>query len=556
MVCFKMALNNQNEKRAVLVVDSDQDRAEKLGKLFSRRGYLAYSANTIDQALKFVAENKVAAVILTLGSPGFDLEELSKYLEESRDIPVLVLLVRFSADVVISSLRAGAADYFVWKQNMDELVTRTEVHAKLKEDDMSATESLDQYKEYLGGNDIGLFFTNRDGKLLDCNETLVKMLGYDHKKELLHRKVAETIYFNPEEQKKFRSVVEKKGMVKDFRITFRRKGGDPISILISGQVVQDDNGNNTGHRDEQIIRQEVDPIPNREGFLPGLLHRISDRFHSLFSAREIIGDRYEKIIRLGIGKFGETWKVRDIAKDPPEFFVAKIPPGKALNQKIDEEARILKTLGEHTGVPKLCDIIEMEDKRVLIQEFIEGKTLLKIAGREFEEKKMESVIIQLTDVVAYAHDLAIIHRDIKPGNIMIKPDGTIKLLDFGAAKELEEEEISSTVIGSRPYMSPEQILGQSQRCSDVWALGVVMYLLCTGMLPFYHHVEKILMDMILDLPPLMPSKYKPDIDPEIERIIMKCLEKSPQNRYPDAGVLKKELMTTFPRFGKHILPLF
>jgi len=356
------------------------------------------------------------------------------------------------------------------------------------------------------------------------------MLGYERKNELLHRKVAETIYLNPEEQKKFRAVIKKKGAVKDFRVTFRRKGGDPISILISGQVVKDDHGDIAGHRGENVYMQEADPIRHHKGLLPGLLSRLSDRFHSLFSASELIGDQYEKIVRLGIGAFGEIWKVRDIVKEPPEFFVAKIPLYIELNEKFDEEARILKTLAEHAGVPELREITDVKNKRVLIQEFVEGKTLLKIIGREFEEKEVESVVIQLTDVVAYAHSLAIIHRDIKPGNIMVKPDGTIKLLDFGAAKELKEKEMSGTVVGSRPYMSPEQIMGQSQRCSDVWALGVVMYLLRTGMLPFYHHVEKVLMDMILELPSPPPSKHKPDIDPEIERIIMKCLEKSPENR--------------------------
>ncbi len=158
-------------------------------------------------------------------------------------------------------------------------------------------------------------------------------------------------------------------------------------------------------------------------------------------------------------------------------------------------------LTDHAAVPEVHEVIEVQKKRVLIQEFVEGKALYEVIERELEEKEVESVIIQLIDVVAHAHDLGIIHRDIKPGNIMVRPDGRIKLLDFGAAKELREKEISETVTGSRPYMAPEQIMGQSQRRSDVWALGVVIYVLYTGMFPFYHAVEKVLMDMILELPP-------------------------------------------------------
>jgi serine/threonine protein kinase len=159
-------------------------------------------------------------------------------------------------------------------------------------------------------------------------------------------------------------------------------------------------------------------------------------------------------------------------------------------------------------------------------------------------------------VVAYAHNLAIIHRDIKPGNVMVRPDGRIMLLDFGAAKELKEKSISDTVTGSRPFMSPEQIMGRSQRRSDVWALGVVMFILYTGMFPFYNEVEKILMDMILELPPPHPSKLNESIHPEIERIILQCLEKPPENRHADAGALRDEIITVFPDYGKEILPLY
>ncbi len=290
--------------------------------------------------------------------------------------------------------------------------------------------------------------------------------------------------------------------------------------------------------------------------LTGLLPRLSRSFHSLFSASELLDYRYEKMARLGIGSFGEVWKVRDMLKDPPEIFVAKIPLDKKLNPKIEKEARILRNLAGHAGVPVVREVIDVKNKRVLIQEFVQGKTLFEVIERELEEKEVESAVIQLTRVVAHAHDIGIIHRDIKPGNVMVKPDGAIKLLDFGAAKELKEKEMSDTVTGSRPYMSPEQIMGKSQRRSDVWALGVVMFVLYTGMLPFYHDVEKVLMDMILELPSPSPSKFNENIDPGIERIILKCLEKSVENRYLDAGALREDITATFPGYGENILPLY
>ncbi|MFO7554679.1 MAG: protein kinase [Desulfobacterales bacterium] len=302
--------------------------------------------------------------------------------------------------------------------------------------------------------------------------------------------------------------------------------------------------------------QVLKPPSSRKRFLARCFPGLADRLQSLFRSEELLGHRYEKIARLGIGSFGEVWKVTDIMNTPPELFVAKIPISKKLNLKIEKEARILSMLADHTGVPKFKEIIDVKKKTVLIQEFVDGKTLTEVIERDLEAEEVESVIIQLVDVVACAHELGIIHRDIKPGNIMVKPDGSIKLLDFGAAKELKEKDISSTVTGSRPYMSPEQIMGKSQRRSDVWALGVIMYELYTGMLPFYNEVEKVLMDMILELPVPSPKIHNEDLNPKIEEIILTCLEKNTEERYPDAGALKSVILANFPDYGCNILPLF
>ena len=310
------------------------------------------------------------------------------------------------------------------------------------------------------------------------------------------------------------------------------------------------------HEAEIAALQVLEPPSSRRKLLARFLPGFADRLQSGFRTGELLGQRYEKVARLGLGSFGEVWKVRDVVNVSPAFFVAKIPLSKKLNLKIEKEARILRTLAGHAGVPGVHEIIDEKKKRVLIQEFVEGKTLFEVIERELKEKEVESVVIQLMDIVAHAHKLGIIHRDIKPGNVMVKPDGTIKLLDFGAAKELKEQDISGTVTGSRPYMSPEQIMGKSQRRSDVWALGVVMYVLYTGMFPFYHEVEKVLMDMILEFPPPPPSKHNQDLAPEIERIIMECLKKNPEERHPDAGALKEAIRANFPDYGCKLLPLF
>jgi serine/threonine protein kinase len=167
------------------------------------------------------------------------------------------------------------------------------------------------------------------------------------------------------------------------------------------------------------------------------------------------------------------------------------------------------------------------------------------------ESEKERIILQLVDVVAHAHKNRIVHRDIKPENVLIRSDGLLKLLDYGVAKELKDKDISSTMVGSRPYMAPEQIMGESQIASDVWALGVVIYMLYTHLLPFIEVNEKALMDLILTREPDPPRQIEPDIPVELERIILQCLNKDSKERFADAEVLKETILDTFPQFGNN-----
>lgn len=319
-----------------------------------------------------------------------------------------------------------------------------------------------------------------------------------------------------------------------------------------------------GHRIRETMRTTS---PGREGVWHRLVSRVRAAWDRLggrgLSVEELqqkgsvdtarFLDRWEKIRRLGFGSFGEVWLLRE--QDGQHLAVAKIPHEEKLNRKFLVEAAILGRLREHPNAVKLLDVVKSGGKVVLIQEFVSGKSLQELLDEGLDSLGKEKYYLQLLDVVAYAHRHHIMHRDIKPENILITPEGVLKLLDFGTAKDVTRRSISSTVIGSRPYMAPEQIMGRSRLASDVWALGVILYALATEFLPFFSENEKELMDLILESPPQPLRELVPDIPEDLERIILRCLEKDWKNRYHNAGLLQKALLEAFPEFGRgHILP--
>ncbi len=262
----------------------------------------------------------------------------------------------------------------------------------------------------------------------------------------------------------------------------------------------------------------------------------------------LIAGGWERIRRLGFGSFAEVWLVREFGKK--SLAVAKIPHDKKSNMKFMREAAILKRLAGHPNATRLIGMAKEEGKAIIIQEYAEGVTLQETMDQGMDSALKETAFLELMDVVAHAHRHRIMHRDIKPENIIIDVSGHVKLLDFGTGKDLTRRSISSTIIGSRPFMAPEQIMGKSRLASDVWALGVILYALSTEYLPFYDENEKHLMDLILEINPERPRDLEPDLPEELEAIVLRCLEKDWTMRYRDAIELQKDLLTVFPEFGR------
>lgn len=261
-----------------------------------------------------------------------------------------------------------------------------------------------------------------------------------------------------------------------------------------------------------------------------------------------VAGKWKMIRRLGFGSFGEAWLVQE--REGESLAVAKIPHTHKLNTKCIREAAILKRMTGHPNAVELLEVVKEEGKVILIQEFVEGDTLQQFLDQGMDGTTKETAFRQLVEVVAYAHEKRIMHRDIKPENIIINRHGALKLLDFGTGKDLSRRSISNTVIGSRPFMAPEQIMGKSRLASDVWALGVILYALSTGFLPFYDDNEKQLMDIILEANPENPRNLEPEMPEELEKIILKCLQKDWNQRYRDATELRNDMLKRLPYFGE------
>ena len=554
-------------KRKILVIEKDQEKLDEISGILADAGHVVFWAKGDQEAIEIAEKTRPDVIVLFIQSPelhGFDIFQRLKNRGTTRDIGILLVIEKFVEDFVARAINLGASDYVIWPGSKDELLMRVNVVARAAEEKLKEQQALSRYREIFDGETHGFFLTTPEGKFLDCNETLVRMLGYDSKEELLEIDIEKHLYWDASDRKRFRAAMEKAGRVDGMCVHFKRKDGEKISILVSGEVVHDEKGRIIGYQGENIqVREDRracatgDKRATGEGYVRSFLKQIipalpfGGQLMSFMKITELIGERYEKVKRLGIGSFGEVWKVRDIESSQKDFFlVAKIPLEKKLNPQFKKEAKILEKLLGHPNAVRLEDVVYHRDLFVLIQEYVEGDTLEKKTVLGVEPRDAESIIRQLVDIVAYAHSFQIAHRDLKPENIVVQSRGNVKLLDFGSAKDLSQKTYSSTIIGSRPYMAPEQIMGKSTIASDVWAIGVIMYLLYTSYLPFYHEVQEDLVDMILKYDPIPPSEFNPDIDTNIEEIILKCLKKDLGERYRDAIELKEDLLRINPDYGK------
>lgn len=268
----------------------------------------------------------------------------------------------------------------------------------------------------------------------------------------------------------------------------------------------------------------------------------------IMARTERISDKWQQVKKLGSGGFGEVALVKEIGAD--RLAVAKTPHSAEMNIRVLRSAAILKKLIHHPNIVHLLEIVKDSGKFILIQEYVEGPTLQQLLEKNISPLDKETWFLQLVSVISYAHKHKIMHRDIKPENIIISKTGQVKLLDFGIARDLSWQPPDKSSAGTVNFMPPEQFEGQSCLASDVWALGVILYIFATNAVPYFQGNDQYPQDIDITVESRAPRKINPLLDINLERIIMHCLQKDLERRYRNATELLEDLRTILPLFGR------
>ena len=268
---------------------------------------------------------------------------------------------------------------------------------------------------------------------------------------------------------------------------------------------------------------------------------------------------YKILDRIGAGGMGEVFLAEDAnlkRKVALKMLPQKVAVTRERLERFRREAKILAAL-EHPGIVSIYSLEEADNLCFLTMQYVDGAPLSRaIPKNGFELDRLFSLSIAIADAVSAAHEKGVVHRDLKPGNIMITGAGHVKILDFGLAKLLQDEQAGTLEseaptealtgegarIGTLPFMSPEQVRGEhADHRSDIFAMGVILYQMATGQYPFERGSSADLASSILRDSPSSVDELRGGLPHHMARIIRQCLEKNPDKRLQSSKDLRNAL---------------
>lgn len=274
----------------------------------------------------------------------------------------------------------------------------------------------------------------------------------------------------------------------------------------------------------------------------------------MISKGQMINDRYEIIRSIGEGGMANVYLANDTILD--RLVAVKVLRGdlsedEKFVRRFQREAIAASSLN-HPNIVEVYDVGEDNGKYYIVMEYVDGKTLKSLIKKRgaLTLPEVVDIMLQLTSAISCAHDSYIIHRDIKPQNVIILEDGRVKVMDFGIAAQLNSNDLTQTnsVMGTVYYLPPEQANGNVTTAkSDIYSLGILMYELVVGRVPFKGDspVEVAIKQMRERIPSLTDAN--PDIPQSIENVILRACAKNPKNRYESANEMRADLETVLEK---------